>query len=461
MRKPSAPRPSSAGYRLRTGQSPSEASPAVETLDDTDEVPGGLQTIGFYALLLFVFFRFSFLHEFIGAKLHANLHIIIVLGGLSYLCWLASGNGLRAFRARSTYFWTAFVGWMALATVTSFWKGGSFHIFWDYLETAFPVVLVVPALVTTKRQISKIVDVMGLAAIATALLGAVNDDFTSGRMGVDVASSEIQNPNDFAAHLILMLPVLAFWGFRSGRSVFHKLIAAGGMALCLRLVLSSGSRGALVSLALTALYLIFLGNKKVKMAILVGVPLLLVAAVPFVPKESIQRLETLVSSKAAAKDDEAIESSRARTQLLKESIQFTLTHPLTGVGPGEFMDYQAKDAADKGQRGYWHVTHNSYTQVSCECGIPAFIFFMGALGLTFKYLRKVKKTGDPALAPIAETIMVMYVGFGVCIFFLSMAYAVHLLVLSALAVSMKLRLDKQIAAQEENAWSAAPEAVPA
>jgi hypothetical protein len=282
--------------------------PEAQTPSTDDEEPAvaGTQIFGFYAVLLFVFFRFSFLHEFIGAKLNANLHIIILVGGTSYICWLLSGHALRAFQERSTWLWACFLCLMAVATCTSFWKGGSFHIFWDYLETAFPSVLVIPALVTSKRQILKAVNVMGLACIATALLGAMNDDFISGRMGVDVASSEIQNPNDFAAHLILMLPVLAFWGFRKGRSIVHKLIAAGCMALCLRLVLSSGSRGGLVALAFTALYLVFLGSKQIKIAILIGAPVLALIAVPFVPKQSLSRLGTLVSP-SAKKDGEAFE----------------------------------------------------------------------------------------------------------------------------------------------------------
>lgn len=426
-----------------------------------DEAPGGIQSIGFYAVLLFVFFRFSFLHEFIGFKLNANLHLIILIGGVSYVAWLLSGNAFRALQEKSTWFWLAFVICMTIATATSFWKGGSFPILYEYLETAFPVVLVIPALVTTRPQIGKIVDVMGLACIVAAVLGSLNTDFTSGRMSLEMSSSEIQNPNDFAAHLILMLPALAYWGFRQGRTVVHKVIASAAIALCLRQILSSGSRGALLSLAITSVFLVFFGPKKAKLAILVGVPVMAMVAIPFVPKESLQRLSTLFSSSAAAKDSEAIDSQETRLALLQDSVKFTLEHPLTGVGPGEFMDFQANQAAQNGQRGLWHVTHNAYTQVSSECGLPAFIFYIGALLLTISNLRKVAKTKDEKLAPIASAMIIMYVGFGVCIFFLSLAYTVHILILSGVATSMKLRLSKQIAAQADGASLPASEVVPA
>ncbi len=441
--------------------SPGPAAPPHGDAGTPEDQTSGSASIGFFAAMVLVFFRFSFLHEFIGAKLHANLHLIILIGGATYICWLLSGNTLRGFQERSTLLWLGFTCLMGIATGTSFWKAGSLHIFWDYLETAFPMVLVIPALVTTKRQILRMVDVMALACIATALLGALNDDFTMGRMGVDVASSEIQNPNDFAAHLILMLPVVAFWGFRKGRTILHKLIASGCMALCLRLVLSSGSRGGLLSLGFTAIYLVITGSSRIRAAILVGVPVLALAALLFVPRDSLTRLATLVSSSAAAKDSEAVESSQARLALLRESLRFSVEHPLTGIGPGEFMDFQAQDAADQGQRGMWHVTHNSYTQVSSECGIPAFVLYISALAVTLLNLRKIVKTGDPELAPVASTILVMYVGFGVCIFFLSMAYAVHILILSALTVSMKLRLSKKLEAQEAGQAPSISEPVPA
>jgi O-antigen ligase len=232
------------------------------------------------------------------------------------------------------------------------------------------------------------------------------------------------------------------------------------MALCLRQILSAGSRGALLSLAITAVFIVLTGSKRMKASILVGVPILLLAAIPFVPAESLSRLSTLFSSSAAAKNGEAVESSEARMALLQESWKLTLQHPFAGVGPGEFMDYQAKVAGESGERGMWHVTHNSYTQVSSECGIPAFLFYLGAFLLTLSNLRKVIKSKDPELAPVAWTVSVMIVAYGVCIFFLSQAYSVHLLIVSGLAVSMKLSLPKTSLSSNPAQMTSSREAVP-
>ncbi|MBV9265014.1 MAG: O-antigen ligase family protein [Acidobacteriaceae bacterium] len=413
--------------------------------------------------MLFIFFRFSYAHEFVAAKFQTNTHVIIILGALSYFCWLFSGHALRAFREKSSWLWCGFLAGMSVATLTSFWKGGSFPIWFDYLETVFPVVLMLPALAITRSQIIKMVWAIGIGCIATVLLG-FGDTFQAGRQGLDAAGSDIQDPNDFAAQLVLMLPALAFVTLHPRRPIVVKLLGIGFIGLALKQILSSGSRGALVAIGMGVLYVLLTGTQKVRLGILIGVPAIALAAIPFVPKESLSRLETLFSSTAAANNGDATESSQARIALLQESWKATLQHPLAGVGPGVFMDYQAKEAGNNGQRGLWHVTHNAYTQVSSECGIPAFLCYVGAIVLTFVSLRKCVKARDPELATIAHVISVMMIAYGTCILFLSQAYTVHMLALSALTVSLKLRLmaDGTLAPEHTATLAApAPEAVPA
>ena len=94
---------------------------------------------------------------------------------------------------------------------------------------------------------------------------------------------------------------------------------------------------------------------------------------------------------------------QARLALLKASWTATLEHPFLGVGPGIFMDYQANSARGSGERGMWHVTHNAYTQVSSECGLPALVFYLGALGVTMHSLRKAGKSRDKEMALLSAS----------------------------------------------------------
>jgi O-antigen ligase len=146
---------------------------------------------------------------------------------------------------------------------------------------------------------------------------------------------------------------------------------------------------------------------------------------------------------SSSESEEAAESRSARTELLKASISITFAHPLLGVGPGEFEDYQGGMAASAGQRGMWHETHNGYTQVSSECGIPAIGFYLAGMFLTFRSLRRSVAANDPAVSPIARTLAVMFVGYAVCLFFLSQGYSFVFLVLCALSVCIERYLQEQ------------------
>jgi O-antigen ligase len=424
-----------------------QLSTAVVTADQVEEPqPGVIQRIGFNALLVYLFFRFSFLHEFISGKIHFDLHIILALSLVCYLCALASGRLFLAFRNKISWFWLAFTTCMAIATATSFWRGGSFALFITYVRTALPIVVIIPALASTKKDIGKIISTIGIACALTVILGLANNDFRTGRMSIDQANSEIQDSNDFAAHLILMLPALAYLTLRPGKSVVHKILGAGLIAVALFEILSTGSRGGLVSLAITTLYMAFTVGPRLRVAILVGVPLLALAAIPFIPDESAARLQTLINANNS-KAGEAVASSQARMTLLKESLRFTAEHPLFGIGPGEFMDVQAQNAQSTGTPALWHVTHNTYTQVSSECGIPALLFCLSAIGSTFLVFRRGRKARDRDLALNCSVLRFMMIGFAICVFFLSQAYGIQFLVLGGLAIVIQSLLpDEQASA---------------
>jgi O-antigen ligase len=123
------------------------------------------------------------------------------------------------------------------------------------------------------------------------------------------------------------------------------------------------------------------------------------------PGKLISRYQTTVSQEADDTDMDsemlasAHSSTQSRKELLRHSLIFTMHHPLFGVGPGMFE--VADDAYAKAQgskKGSWLGTHNSYTQVSSEIGIPAFLFFVAAIWMSLKgpYSIYQKTRGDRA-----------------------------------------------------------------
>jgi O-antigen ligase len=405
-----------------------------------DHVLNPTRQFAFKCTLVFLFFRFSFLHEFISGKIHFDAHILLLFAAVSYFAAFLAGGLFGAFSERATWMWFAFAACMTLATATSTWRGGSFGVLSSYLRTTLPFVLLIPAVSFTSTEIRKVLNTIGLAGAVTILLGLVSSDFKSGRMAFGSAGSTIQDSNDYAAHMILLLPAVAYLFYGTKRSVLFKLAGVPFLFLGLYQIFSTGSRGGLVGLIITGLYILRRGTAKIRMAILIAVPALSLAVLVFVPRDASQRLQSLFNSEDATQ--EAVESKAAREALFWASVSITVHHPLLGIGPGEFMDYQAGIAGERGQKGMWHDTHNGYTQISSECGIPALIFYLAALWMTYFSLRRVTKAGIPEVSTVANILSVMMVGYCVCIVFLSQGYNFNLPVITGIATAMNRLLPR-------------------
>ena len=143
-----------------------------------------------------------------------------------------------------------------------------------------------------------------------------------------------------------------------------------------------------------------------------------------------------------------IASSEGRKALLIQSISMTFQHPLLGVGPGVFSYVswdQRKNTSGSG--GQLLVSHNTYTQVSSETGIPGFLLFVSGVYLCFKYTirnyRRLRET-DPVLAQSTRYFLLSFTGLAVGIFFLSTAYTPTIAIMMATAVSLNNVVSKRL-----------------
>lgn len=397
------------------------------------------QRFALNAALIFFFFRISFLHEFISGHIGVDTHLMIILGGICYVGCIISGSALAALQDRCAWMWIGFTACMTMATATSIWRAASLGEYEDYLKTILPIIFIIPAAVTARQDINRFMAVVGLAGIANTALGFISSDFKAGRMGLEAAGS-IGDPNDYAAHLIFLIPAIAYYAFGLKKSFIFKIVGAGSIGAAIYQILSTGSRGGLVSLMAFAVYAVVTGSSKLRVAMLLGGPILVLLALPLVPETSVHRLKTLFSSQQNETSEEASESSDARRALLQASIDASLQHPVFGIGPGVFEDYEAGMAAAEGRKGMWHGTHNAYTQISAECGIPALVFVLAGLAYSFRYLRVVVKRGEEPLRGAATALSVMLFGFCVSIFFLTKGYNFNFLIVSGLAIAMKRML---------------------
>lgn len=397
-----------------------------------------IRRIAFFSLLPFIFFRFSMLHEYLTVTLGANTYVLYLFGPAAILGVLLTGGIQRSFRGWTGIFWVAFLGWMILAIPTSTWRGGSAQLLKDYAKADIPMFFMIAGLTLTWVECRRVMYTIAAAGVVNLVLGRVFLRQISDRFEM-AYSNTIGNSNDFAAHLLLVLPFILFVAFQKGRLLIWRLAAAGAMAYGAYLILGTASRGALVSLFLLSVFVFFKGSVSQRIAALALMPVAAILLFAMLPQRTTQRLLTF--SVGTQADQEAVESRHLRQYLLLQSLRYTLEFPIFGVGPGQFSTYEGTNNRIIGDHGHWRPTHNLLTQVSSECGIPAFLLFAAALVSTYRLLnrtyrqaRQQPQQGEVALAAFCG--LLSFVGFFTAALFLNLAYRFYLPALSGLAVAL-------------------------
>jgi O-antigen ligase len=181
------------------------------------------------------------------------------------------------------------------------------------------------------------------------------------------------------------------------------------------MVSRTGSRGALIAVGVVLLCVFLRAPLMGKLKLIIGISTLMIVAVIAMPGRLLQRYTTVTGNEQDVvytgdpDSDEslasAVSSSQTRRYLLKESIKLTLRHPLFGVGPAMFPVAEDIDAKAQGKRhGAWQGTHNSYTEVSSEIGIPGAIAYILVISLALsKSWRLHQRTrGDQRMKDISD-----------------------------------------------------------
>lgn len=176
------------------------------------------------------------------------------------------------------------------------------------------------------------------------------------------------NSNDLALNMVVFLPFALLFAFRPGPLV--RRVAAGGAAFAMvATVILTGSRGGALGLGVMVPVLV-LQSVRVRPAIAAGALVATLAAVPLAPPSFWNRVASIFDG-----DLDTTGSRQARIELLEEGWETFLDHPITGVGAGQFLNYNPPD-----RRAAWNVTHNAFLEVAAETGIVGLVPFLVFLG---------------------------------------------------------------------------------
>lgn len=303
--------------------------------------------------------------------------------------------------------------WMALAIPFASWKGGSFGVTFFEFSRVVIISLTLILTVTRLEELRRLILVQALAVALMTIAAVIVNNRMQGRLA-GIGDALMSNPNDLAMNIAINWPLCLFF-LLTVRGALKKALWAFALLVMIYALIATYSRGGFLALAVAVMFCLWDFGIRARRRYLLGIAAVCAIGMLVVaPGNYIKRLETLVGRFQEGDYDRG--SAEARKEILLRSLTITATHPIFGVGPGNFPSYT----------GMWRVTHNTYTQLSSECGIPALLMFLLLLRRAFLnlyYLRKMPRTPDKEeLHLYASALGASFVAYLMGAFFASTAY---------------------------------------
>jgi O-antigen ligase len=421
--------------------------------------PNTLLDTSFPVLLVFIFFIYSAVMEVVHVL--GVLRPQLILATLGLLAVFGTGQFMKVITSRIGLCVVAFTLWFLACVPFGAWPGGSFHVFIDQWYKAALIFILTAGLLTTLPQAKRIFHAI---AYATGILGFLvllkNERTSDGRLVL--FDTRYSNANDLAWTLLIGLTFVGFLFLRGSR--VQKAIGLMIVPPMLLTISRTGSRAGALGVVLLFFLTLFQAKRTTRNRLLAVSPIIALAVIMLLPKETLVRYTTYFGnydpynlSTMEKMRMGTIESTEARKQLLIDSLVMSARHPFLGVGPGNFDVVQNEMAIARGAiKGMWHVTHNTYTQLSSEMGLPGLAIYLAMIYYVFKTLSGIRrtKTTSPAwndLRDLALCLRTAFILFLPIAFFDSLAYDADIPILAGLTTALGFMAQKQRAIDRANA----------
>jgi O-antigen ligase len=413
----------------------------------------------FYLTAAFVFVVYARFPEIMDMVTGSGIHSVRIIVLLALLASVLFGGAIRAVFSKVGISLLAFTVWLCICTPFSVWRGGSFRTLRDYWALSLFSFVIIASSVQGLEQCRKIGYSLAAATIFIESFTLVAGRLDQGR--VALLSGTLGNSNYLAMILLMGVPFCLFViRTKSGMSVF-KLASMVMLFAIPATVATTGSRGGLATLAVMfILYFLPLPVTQ-KIVAVVAALILAVLAITWSSRSALDRYRSMFLSsdetQISGSEQSAIESMQLRKELLLSSVQLSMRHPLLGVGPGMFATANADytlEITGKQDWNAWHETHNTFTQLSCEDGLPGLFLYCLTLLFCFKIVISVERRARqyPALSSVrhmAYALRLALIAFTGTAMFASNAYAYYFPMLAGLCVAVERASAEQFALQPQ------------
>ena len=345
-----------------------------------------------------------------------------ILGGLALLGLIVGilGQGGRIKFSKDAKLVLLLFIWCCICVPFASWRGGAFVTVFEGFSKVVIMTLIIGVAVTSVKRLRRL---LFIQASATAIMAIIGCLLIHGQNRLHIGTGLYGNANDFAIIIQLNWPI-CFGFLLATKNPFKKVLWGLALVFMLWAVTLTYSRSGFLATMAAMIYCFYeFGVKGKRKHILVVSGFLALFLLPaLLPSHYGRRLESILNPNVDPMDQG---SAEARRRLLAMSIHLTLTHPIFGVGPGQFQNITQT----------WFVTHNAYTQLSSETGFPGLILFLLILRQAFRNLKEIAKTdrfrGDPEAQTFASVLRAAFVGYLVSAFFAAYGYELFIYALVA------------------------------
>lgn len=255
-------------------------------------------------------------------------------------------------------------------------------------------------------------------------------------------SGPVGDPNMWGQILVAVIP-LVFFRFVHDPNRNTKLISAAFVVILLFETINTFSRGAFLALLVTALLVIFVFNKNIKVAMVFVAIGIFIIAIPFIPSSYTNRFLTLARLSPTAQYGIYQDSSfRGRSSELLAGLSMFAAHPLLGVGVGNYFNNYQIYSQEIGieVRSEERDAHSLYVEIFSETGILGIFAFGGLVFSLFAGISKAAKSlvkfpQYHSWIPWFDALQVALVGYLVAAIFLHGAYIRYFWILVALSMT--------------------------
>jgi O-antigen ligase len=424
----------------------------------------GRSTLSTKIVGLYVFLLFCRILEMLGMFGLGKLRLMMLVTLIGLVAAILTGNLARAVRTEVGILLALWTTWMIVSIPFGTWRSESLNQFANLWLKSLLVFFIVVSLASARPAFLRAMSAMGWAAVMAAVLVLPGLADAGQGNGVDdrlMGFGTLSNPNEIAFHLWLGMSFLVLLAVRGKR--IKKLFLGGVCLLEMFLIVKTVSREGLLIGAVVILLALLRVSAIDKAKIVVAASILCVAGVLTLSQQSLDRYLTLftshVNGEAAAS---ARESSRSREQKLRESVELTLRNPVFGVGMGVFMPASVGLAKEKGGPIDWQASHNSYTQVSSELGIPGILILLAILGSAVRQVwrmdREAKRAAREDIRQYAFAILIAIVVLAIHFCFDSMAYLFYMPLITGLATAFVMAYEPELTLARQPSMAASPKA---